>query len=263
MCGIAGIVAADRLHDDEAVARRPDARRHDSSRPRWRRAARRRLRGARAPASQHRRPRGRAPAAVERGRKHLGHLQRRDLQPRAGAAAAGSRRAHVPHAVRHGNARSRLRAVGRRLRAAVPRHVRVRHLGRAAAPPPARARPHGQEAAVLGAACLLTASAASGCSSRRRSRPFSKAAWSRRGRITAAVSELLATRSASGEETLFEGIYKLLPGHRLVYENGRVQISQVPGTFRRTGPTRHWRGCLNASWWSGSGICCARPSACA
>ena len=41
-----------------------------------------------------------------------------------------------------------------------------------------------------------------------------------------AVSELMATRSTSGEETLFEGIYKLLPGHRLVYEDGRVQISQ-------------------------------------
>jgi asparagine synthase (glutamine-hydrolysing) len=42
----------------------------------------------------------------------------------------------------------------------------------------------------------------------------------------AALSELLATRSTSGVETLFEGIYKLLPGHRLVYENGRVQVSQ-------------------------------------
>jgi asparagine synthase (glutamine-hydrolysing) len=41
-----------------------------------------------------------------------------------------------------------------------------------------------------------------------------------------AVSELLATRSTSGVETLFEGIYKLLPGHRLVYQDGRVQISQ-------------------------------------
>ncbi len=42
----------------------------------------------------------------------------------------------------------------------------------------------------------------------------------------ATVSELLATRSTSGIETLFEGIYKLLPGHRLVYENGRIQTSQ-------------------------------------
>jgi asparagine synthase (glutamine-hydrolysing) len=42
----------------------------------------------------------------------------------------------------------------------------------------------------------------------------------------AALSELLATRSTSGVETLFEGIYKLLPGHHLSYENGRIQVTQ-------------------------------------
>jgi asparagine synthase (glutamine-hydrolysing) len=42
----------------------------------------------------------------------------------------------------------------------------------------------------------------------------------------AVVSEVLATRYTSGEETLFEGIYKLLPGHRLVYEHGAVRVSQ-------------------------------------
>src|SRR5215203_969731 len=40
------------------------------------------------------------------------------------------------------------------------------------------------------------------------------------------LSELLATRYTAGSETLFHGIYKLLPGHRLVYEHGRVQISR-------------------------------------
>ncbi len=40
------------------------------------------------------------------------------------------------------------------------------------------------------------------------------------------LSELLATRSTAGTETLFEGIHKLLPGHRLVYQDGRVGISQ-------------------------------------
>ena len=40
------------------------------------------------------------------------------------------------------------------------------------------------------------------------------------------LSEVLATRYTSDEQTLFEGIYKLLPGHRLVYENGAVQVSQ-------------------------------------
>jgi asparagine synthase (glutamine-hydrolysing) len=40
------------------------------------------------------------------------------------------------------------------------------------------------------------------------------------------VAELLATRYTSGEQTLFEGIHKLLPGHRLVYEHGVVRVSQ-------------------------------------
>ena len=40
------------------------------------------------------------------------------------------------------------------------------------------------------------------------------------------VPELLATRSVSGTETMFAGIFKLLPGHRLVYQDGAVRISQ-------------------------------------
>jgi asparagine synthase (glutamine-hydrolysing) len=42
----------------------------------------------------------------------------------------------------------------------------------------------------------------------------------------AVMSEVLATRYTSSTETLFKGIHKLLPGHRLVFEGGRVQISQ-------------------------------------
>jgi asparagine synthase (glutamine-hydrolysing) len=42
----------------------------------------------------------------------------------------------------------------------------------------------------------------------------------------AVISEVLATRYTSSSETLFKGIYKLLPGHRLVFENGRVQLTQ-------------------------------------
>jgi asparagine synthase (glutamine-hydrolysing) len=41
-----------------------------------------------------------------------------------------------------------------------------------------------------------------------------------------ALPEVLATRYTAGSETLFTGIYKLLPGHRLVYEQGRVQIAR-------------------------------------
>ena len=42
----------------------------------------------------------------------------------------------------------------------------------------------------------------------------------------AVLSEVLATRYTSGAETLFEGIHKLLPGHRLIFEDGRVRIEQ-------------------------------------
>ncbi|MGH9348988.1 MAG: asparagine synthase (glutamine-hydrolyzing) [Vicinamibacterales bacterium] len=40
------------------------------------------------------------------------------------------------------------------------------------------------------------------------------------------IPEVLATRYTSSAETLFEGIFKLLPGHRLVFERGSAQISQ-------------------------------------
>jgi asparagine synthase (glutamine-hydrolysing) len=40
------------------------------------------------------------------------------------------------------------------------------------------------------------------------------------------VSEVLATRYTSSADTMFEDIYKLLPGHRLVFEGGRVRVTQ-------------------------------------
>jgi asparagine synthase (glutamine-hydrolysing) len=41
-----------------------------------------------------------------------------------------------------------------------------------------------------------------------------------------ALAEMLANRFTAGNDTLFEGVFKLAPGHRLVYEDGRLQISQ-------------------------------------
>ena len=41
-----------------------------------------------------------------------------------------------------------------------------------------------------------------------------------------ALPELLSTRSVAGEETLFEGVHKLLPGHRLVFERGAIAVEQ-------------------------------------
>jgi len=56
----------------------------------------------------------------------------------------------------------------------------------------------------------------------------------------AALPELLSTRSIAGEETLFAGVRKLLPGHVLVFENGRVRTAQywdIP--VAETGGGRH------------------------
>jgi asparagine synthase (glutamine-hydrolysing) len=41
-----------------------------------------------------------------------------------------------------------------------------------------------------------------------------------------ALPEFLGTRATAGAKTLYSGILKLLPGHRLVYENGDVRITQ-------------------------------------
>ena len=40
------------------------------------------------------------------------------------------------------------------------------------------------------------------------------------------LSEVLATRGTAGDETMFEGIYKLLPGHRLIFEDGRIRTEK-------------------------------------
>jgi asparagine synthase (glutamine-hydrolysing) len=43
---------------------------------------------------------------------------------------------------------------------------------------------------------------------------------------TAVLPEVLSTRYTSGADTLFRDIYKLLPGHQLVFENGHIQIRE-------------------------------------
>jgi asparagine synthase (glutamine-hydrolysing) len=42
----------------------------------------------------------------------------------------------------------------------------------------------------------------------------------------ALLPELLSTRYTSGEDTLFRGIYKLMPGHLLVFEHGEIKTRQ-------------------------------------
>ena len=41
-----------------------------------------------------------------------------------------------------------------------------------------------------------------------------------------ALPEILANRYTAGTETLFEGVFKLAPGHRLTYQHGRMDITQ-------------------------------------
>src|SRR3954449_1380069 len=42
----------------------------------------------------------------------------------------------------------------------------------------------------------------------------------------AALPELLSTRYLSGTETLFKGVHRLQPGHTLVFENGAISIQE-------------------------------------
>ncbi|HEY6895044.1 MAG TPA: asparagine synthase (glutamine-hydrolyzing) [Rhodanobacteraceae bacterium] len=43
---------------------------------------------------------------------------------------------------------------------------------------------------------------------------------------TGVLPEVLSTRYTAGAETMFRGIYKLLPGHRLVFERGTISVEQ-------------------------------------
>ena len=152
MCGIAGIVATDGLRAEERARAAADARRHRAPRPRRRGRLVRRARRARPPPPEHRRPRDRPAAARERGRHDLDRLQRRDLQPRR-PAAASSRRTAIATA-RARDTETIVHAYeqwGDDCVAPLPRHVRVRDLGRAAAPAAARARSPRHQAALLDA----------------------------------------------------------------------------------------------------------------
>ncbi len=54
-----------------------------------------------------------------------------------------------------------------------------------------------------------------------------------------ALTETLGTRYTSGERTLFKNVYKLLPGHQLVFERGEIRVRQywdVPAGQRNAPP---------------------------
>ena len=156
-------------------------------------------------------------------------------------AGARGARPPLPHPLRHRDHRPRLRAVGRRLRRALPRHVRVRDLGREAAAAAARARSAGHQAA------LLDAGRQTGCSSDPRSRRSSRAAWSQPRPTMRGLPELLSTRYLSGAETLFQGIHKLLPGHIARLRGRRGHDAAVLGRAGRRAPARASSGCRTPS----------------
>ncbi len=75
----------------------------------------------------------------------------------------------------------------------------------------------------------------------------------------ARLPELLGTRYLSGAETLFKGIHRLLPGHTLVFEDGRVTTRQVPGTSPPAGVRSRSRRCRSGTPSSASASCSRKP----
>ncbi len=223
MCGIAGIVAVDRL-DQDAPARA--TRMRDIITHRGPDEAG--LHCDAHAALAHRRlsivdlSTGQQPLSNEDGSVWVvfnGEIYNHADDP----ARARGARPSLPHQVRHRDHRPRLRAVGRRLRRTA-----------SAACSPSRSGTR-RSAGCCSCAIASASSRSTGrwpatrCCSGRRSRRCSPAAWSRPRPTDAVLPEVLSTRYTSGEETLFRGIHKLLPGHRLVFEGGAIAHPAVLG----------------------------------
>ena len=88
----------------------------------------------------------------QRGRKRRRRLQRRDLQLSGADSRAHGARPRLPDQERHRGDRPRLGAMGRGLRDALSRHVRVRAVGPQSRDAVPRPRPARREAAALRAA---------------------------------------------------------------------------------------------------------------
>ena len=200
MCGIAGIVAADRLHADERARARAHARRHHPSRSGRAGTALRRAGGARPPPPEHRRPRRRASSRWRTRTAAIWVVFNGEIYNHAEIRPELEAHGHRYRTrSRHRDHRPRLRAVGRRLRRALPRHVRVRDLGRAAAAAAARARSAGHQAALLDARGDGRAALRIGDQGDPRER-----AGRRRGRTSARFRSCSARATLSGAETLFQ-----------------------------------------------------------
>ena len=198
--------------------------------------------GARPSPPEHRRSRRRASSRCRtRTARVWVVVQRRDLQPRRRSARELEARGHVYRT--SSDTETIVHAYeqwGDALRRALPRHVRVRDLGRAAAPAAAGARSPRHQAALLGDARRTR------CCSDRRSRRSSRAASSSRARTSARCPRCSSTRYTSGEETMFKGIHKLLPGHCWSSRAARSRRRQYWDVPRATSRPERRRGSSDA-----------------
>ena len=79
----------------------------------------------------------------------------------------------------------------------------------------------------------------------------------------AVLPEVLATRATAGDETLFHGIHKLLPGHVLVYRRRARRRSAATGTCRATARARRAPAGAAPRRSSSSAPCSTNRCACA
>ncbi len=113
------------------------------------RLSRRARPGVRASPAVDHRGRDRPAAAVQRGRQRRRHLQRRDLQLPGADPRAHRPRPRVPHPQRHRGHRARVGGLGRGMRRAFARDVRVRAVGPEPRNTLPRSRPVWRQAALL------------------------------------------------------------------------------------------------------------------
>ncbi len=159
----------------------------------------------------------------------MGVVQRRDLQPRRGAARARAARPRLPHA----NPTPR--------RSCTPTSSGATTASTASAAC-SRSRCGMRRSAGCCSSAIASASSrctgrepAIRCCSRRRSRRCSRAGWSHRRPTKRRFPRRSAPGTSRAPDTMFRGVQKLLPGHLLVFEDGEVKIRQVPGMCRRAG----------------------------
>ena len=225
MCGIAGIVRSTRATwwTRPRLKRMRDVLRHRGPDGEGLLASTARSASPTAASPSSTSPAAQQPMPNEDGTR-LDHLQRRDLQPRRRSGPASRRRGH------RYRTRSDTETIlhlyeeeGDALRRAAAGHVRVRDLGPAARAPAAGARSPRHQAALL-RGDRARAAVRLGDQGDPRGRPGAPAL------NAAAVPEFLATRYVAGEETFFQGIRKLPPGHTFAW-------SRAGGPQRR----RYWR----------------------